>query len=82
MEQNQPDYNWVLDELLQADLLAKGQYMDSTEDDQMDLYHQYPVDVLLEYLKKFTQEEQYASCNLIRQVLDEKNIVQPLIAVG
>jgi len=73
------DAQLVLDDLLQSERMLMGLYMDSTEDDLLAIYSQYPMELLLDLLDKLTREEHYQCCNAIRHVIGERSAAKELL---
>lgn len=73
-----PDAHWILDDLLQSELMLMGLYLDSTEEDLLAIYSQYPLDLLLDLLDQCTREERYICCSALRRVILEKSVKRSL----
>lgn len=67
------DAQWVLDDLWQSELMLMGLYLDSTEEELLGIYAQYPLDLLHDLLEQLTRQKQYICCDAIRQVIGERS---------
>jgi len=67
-----PECNWILNDIANSDLFLKGSFIDCTQEDLLYVYHQYPVALLEDFLEKLKADKQFAICDIVARVLEEK----------
>ena len=68
------DMQWILDDLMQSEMMLMGLYIDSTEEDLLSIYSQYPLELLEDLLLKMAFQERYTCCDAIRQIIIERSL--------